>query len=133
MVHSDVRAHGTEYSSAHNAFIRFENGTVGYLQSNHRVGARQLRMEMHGHRISCVFAPEEGGLVYEPGKEPEKLVAAELAGGPEMFRIGFYQEGRHFIDCVKSGRQPDTNLMDALKTMKLCDAILRNSPPWTHD
>ena len=130
---SDVKAHGTSISTAHNAFVRFTNGAIGFLQSNHRVGGRQLRFEIHGDGISCVFAPEEGGVIYETGKEPEHLDAAELAGGPEMFRIGFIQENRHFMDCIKRGCQPDTNLEDALKTMKLCDAIAQNSPPWTQD
>jgi len=129
---SDIRAHdGVEYSNAHNAFMRFANGTVGYMQSNHRVGARQLRCEFHGRGISCVFEPEAGGVIYEAKQQPVRLDAAEMAGGPEMFRIGFYQQARHFIDCVKAGKQPDTNFADALHTMKLCDAILRNSPPWT--
>jgi len=133
-LHSDVRAHdGAHYSNAHNAFMRFRNGTVGYLQSNHRVGARQLRFEFHGRGISCVFEPETGGVVYVAKEQPEHLNAAQLAGGPEMFRIGFYQESRHFVDCVKTGRQPDTSFADALQTMKLCDAILRHSPPWAKD
>jgi len=131
--YSDVKAHGTSIATAHNAFVRFSNGVIGLLQSNHRVGGRQLRMEIHGIGISCVFAPEDGGVIYEAGKETERLDAAELAGGPEMFRIGFLQENRHFIDCIRTGRQPDTNLADALKTMKLCDAIAQNSPPWTEE
>ncbi len=131
-VYSDIKAHdGAEYSNAHNAFVRFANGTVGYLQSNHRVGARQLRFEFHGRGISCVFEPESGGVVYQAKQPPLQLSATEMAGGPEMFRIGFYQQARHFVDCVKAGRQPDTCFADALNTMKLCDAILRSSPPWT--
>jgi predicted dehydrogenase len=47
--------------------------------------------------------------------------------------MGFEQESRHFVDCIRDGRQPDTNLADALQTMRLCDAIRRNSPPWTGD
>ena len=132
-VYSDVKAHGTDYATAFNAFIRFSNGVVGYLQSNHRVGGRQLRLEMHGNRISCLVTPEEGALVYADGQLAERLDAAELAGGPEMFRIGFYQESRHFVECIKRGEEPDTNLADALETMKLCDAIMQNAPPWTHD
>jgi predicted dehydrogenase len=77
--------------------------------------------------------PEEGATIYERGKPAETLVAADLAGGPEMFRIGFLQEAKHFISCLKSGRQPDTNLSEALKTMKLCDEISRNSPAWTEE
>ncbi len=130
---SDVKAHGTSISTAHNALVRFNNGAIGLLQSNYRVGGRQLRFEIHGNGISCVLAPEESATIYEVGKEPERLDAAELAGGPEMFRIGFLQEDRRFIDCIKDGRQPDTNLADALRTMKLCEAIAQNSPPWTED
>jgi virulence factor len=132
-VYSDVKAHGTEYASAHNAFIRFANGVVGYLQSNHRVGARQLRFEIHGRGISCLVAPEEEASIYADGSPAGRLDAAELAGGPEMFRMGFEQESRHFVDCIRDGRQPDTNLADALRTMQLCDAIHRSSPPWTGD
>lgn len=130
-VWSDIQSRdGVGYANAHNAFMRFQNGAVGFLQSNHRVGARQLRFEFHGRGISCVFAPEEGGVVYVAGAEPKRLDAAEMAGGPEMFRIGFQQQARHFIDCVKSGRQPNTCFADALKTMKLCDAIVRSAVPW---
>jgi len=132
-VHSDVKAHGTDYATAFNAFIRFANGAVAYLQSNFRVGGRQLRFEIHGDRISCLVAPEEEALIYSDGKLAERVSAAELAGGSEMFRIGFYQESRHFVDCVRQGKQPDTNLADALKTMKLRDAIMESSPPWTAD
>jgi len=132
-IHSDVKAHDTDYATAHNAFIRFSNGVVGYLQSNHRVGARQLRFEMHGSGISCLVTPEENGVIYADGKLAQRLDAADLAGGPEVFRIGFYQESHHFIDCIKRGQQPDTNFADALKTMKLCDAIMQNAPPWTED
>jgi virulence factor len=132
-VYSDVKAHGTSIATAHNALVRFSNGAIGLLQSNHRVGGRQLRMEIHGDGISCVIAPEESAVVYEAGRDPEQLSAPELAGGPEMFRMGFLQESRHFVDCMKSGRQPDTSLRESLQTMKLCDAIMRNSPPWTSD
>jgi predicted dehydrogenase len=78
-----------------------------------------------------VFDPEKGGVIYAAKEQPHQLDAAEMAGGQEMFRIGFYQQACHFIDCVKAGKQPDTSFADALHTMKLCDAILHGSPPWT--
>lgn len=130
-VHADVRAHDAPFANSFNALIRFDNGVVGYLQSNHAVGGRQLRLEMHGRRISCLVSPEESATVYADGALETTLDAATLAGGPEMFRIGFAQEARHFVDCVKGGRDPDTDFFDALETMKLCDTIMRNSPPWT--
>lgn len=130
-VYSDLQAHGREFATAHNALVRFDNSVIGFLQANWRVGARQLRLEMHGDGISCLVAPEEGAIIYQQGKPTETLVAADLAGGPEMFRIGFRQEAAHFIACIEADRPPDTDLTDALKTMKLCDEVSRNSPPWT--
>ena len=132
-VYSDIKAHGTEYATAHNAFVRFDNDAVGFLQANWRVGARQLRLEMHGNGISCLISPEESAIIYEQGKPPETLVAAELAGGTEMFRIGFLQEAKHFLHCIKTGQQPSSNLSDALRTMKFCDEISKHSPAWTED
>jgi hypothetical protein len=110
--------------------VRFDNDVVGYLQST---GAWRPAVA-HGdarRRISCLVTPEEGD--YRGLASPETLSAADLNGGADMFRIGFFQEGRHFIDCIKANRQPDTNLSDALKTMKLCDEIMRHSPPWTEE
>ena len=37
--------------------------------------------------------------------------------------MGFWHENRHFIDCVKEGRQPLTNFADAAKSMELVDRI----------
>ena len=87
-----------------------EGGAVGLLQSNWRVGARQLRMEMHGNGISCLVTPEEGAIIYEAGKPVEQLVASGLTGGPESWRIGFLQEARHFIDCILQERDPLLNV-----------------------
>lgn len=132
-VASDVRARGKSFATQWNAFVQFDNTAVGYLQANWRVGGRQLRLEMHGDGISAVITPEEGAIIYEAGKDPETLTAADFAGGTETWRIGFLQEARHFIDCVKEGKPASTNLFDALKTMKLCEEITKNSAAWTEE
>ena len=36
---------------------------------------------------------------------------------------GQWHENRHFIDCIKEGRQPLTNFADAAKTMELVERI----------
>jgi predicted dehydrogenase len=41
----------------------------------------------------------------------------DAVGGP-----GF-NETRHFVECIKEDKTPWSNLADALKTMKLCEAI----------
>ena len=32
---------------------------------------------------------------------------------------------RHFVDCVRSGTQPETSIQDAVKTFRWVEAILR--------
>lgn len=39
--------------------------------------------------------------------------------------MGFWHEDRHFIDCVKEGRQPLTHFGDAVKSMELVERILQ--------
>ena len=36
---------------------------------------------------------------------------------------GFFDQSRHFIDCVKSGEQPIGSFPSATKTVELVDAI----------
>ena len=37
--------------------------------------------------------------------------------------LGFWHESRHFIDCVKEGRQPSSNFADAVESMALVERI----------
>ena len=51
-----------------------------------------------------------------------------LAGSDQFYRFyGFYQEDRHFIDCVKSRQVPETAIQDAVKSFRYVDLILRNA------
>ena len=36
---------------------------------------------------------------------------------------GFFAENRHFINCLKEGKQPMTNFADSVRTMELVDRI----------
>jgi len=64
--------------------------------------------------------------VYQDGESrPRVLKGAELVGSDQTHRTyGFFDESRHFIDCIKAGRQPMTNLDDSVKTRMLVDRIL---------
>jgi hypothetical protein len=49
----------------------------------------------------------------------------ELAGSTDFWKYyGFYQEDRHFLDCVRSRTEPETSIQDALKTMLLLEMFL---------
>jgi predicted dehydrogenase len=125
-VASDVRRLLAEHVTAHLALVRFEGGATGVLLTNWMTGRRFFTAEVHAPGISCFGDPEEGGHIYADGNtEPLRtLDPAELAGSAEPHRAhGPYDMNRHFIECVRRTRQPETNLDDAVKTMELIDAI----------
>jgi predicted dehydrogenase len=48
-----------------------------------------------------------------------------VAGSNQNFIFGGFQaKNRNFIDCIKSGEQPESNFSDAVKTMEVADKIL---------
>lgn len=128
-VASDVRFHKASYANMFNALVRFDNGCIGVLLGNWYVGARRHVFEIHGEGISAYCNPDADTLVYADNKaEPLVLPTRQVAGSDEnRTYYGFAGENRHFIDCVKSGTQPQTNFNDALKTMLLIESLYKNA------
>ena len=129
-VASDVRRHGAEHHTIHNALVSFSSGARGILLTNWMTGRRMFSVEIHSPGISVFGDPEEGGRVFADNQsEPvQTLDPFELGGGTEEYQAyGMFAVNRHFIDCVKNGTEPETNFGDALKTMELVDAIYRRA------
>ncbi len=125
-VASDVRRLGVAHCNIHLALVTFSSGATGVLLTNWMTGRRMFTVEIHSPGISVFGDPEEGGKVFADGKvEPAQVLnPAELGGSAaEHVAYGAFAMNRHLIDCVKSGKQPDTNFDDAVKTMELVDAI----------
>jgi len=122
---SSVRNLFSIYDNSFNAFIEFENGAIGFLSTNWVSGKRIYSVEMHGKGIVCFVDPEKEAVIYKDGKEEAiVLKTEEIAGSKELFKYaGFYFENRHFIDCIKNRKLPQTNFYDALKTMEFVDKI----------
>lgn len=141
-----VGQHDDVVVNAWNGVCRFDNGVTGILKANYKTGGRIHRFEIHGPGMSAyinlgfgasacdaVILAHEGGMQYSlaaRGASEENTVQLDgmaLAGSQEFYRYyGFYQEDRHFIDCVRTGTQPETSIEDALRTMKLVDLFLSN-------
>jgi predicted dehydrogenase len=124
---STVHAFYAEIDNAFNVLMEFENGAAGMLVSNFMVGKRVFAIEMHAHNISAYVEPEDKAVIYRDGQaEGEVLLTMEAARSQEFHKYaGYYAENRHFIDCLKKGALPETNLADAVKTMELVDRIYR--------
>ncbi|MBT3606575.1 MAG: Gfo/Idh/MocA family oxidoreductase [Candidatus Latescibacteria bacterium] len=128
-VASDVRRLDAEHVNVHQALIKFSSGATGVLLTNWMTGRRLFTVEIHSPGISVFGDPEEGGKVYADGKVDavqELDPFAMTKSDAEHVAYGAYATNRHLIDCVKQGKQPETNFFDALKSMELVDAIYQS-------
>lgn len=139
-VASDVARRFHSFDDAFNALISFEGGATGVLLTNWGVGARTHTFELHGRGISCFCNPDDRALIFTDGKlEPEVITTQQAAGSDELHHYyGFYGENRHFVDCVREGRQPNSSLADAARTMRLVNQIYASrldpaAPRWAGD
>jgi len=114
-----------EYNNSFNALIKFKGGAVGFLVANWAVGKRIHTFEMHSKGISAFINPDDKAVIYADNKEePIVMTAAEAAASQDRIKYyGFYAENRHFIDCIKEDREPETSFKDAAKTMELVNKI----------
>jgi predicted dehydrogenase len=123
--------------------LRFDNGVTGILKGNYRTGGRVHKFEVHGAGLSAyislgfgtagcdaVLLGHQGKVQYSlsaRGAAEENIVelnGKELAGSEEFHRFyGFYQEDRHFIDCLRDGREPETSIRDAVQSMRMAEMI----------
>ncbi len=108
------------------AILEFDNGATGLLQNSWSSGRRIFDVEMHAPGI-CAEADLEGkGHLYADGDtEGITYDARDVAGSNEFYVFGGFQaKHREYVDCLKSGQQPDSNFADALKTMEVAEKIL---------
>ena len=113
-----------DYPNSFNALMEFESGATGVLLSSFGVGGRVHAFEMHSRRFSAYVNPNYEATIYDGSEEPVRLKTQEAAGSEDHHKVyGFFDENRHFVDCVKAGTQPMTSFRDALKTMELVDRI----------
>jgi predicted dehydrogenase len=131
------------FVNAWSAVTRFDNGVTGVIKGNYNSGGRVHKFEIHGPGVSAylnlgfgpagadaVILSHKGKVQYslaargEGGEEIVRIDGKELAGSEEFHKYyGFWQEDRHFIDCVRSGVQPETNIHDAVESFRWVEQI----------
>jgi len=131
-VHSIVSKNYSEHPNSYNALIEFRNGSIGLLNSTFTGGGRLHRLEIHGKGISAIVdmpleTEKQEAVVVKDDIDKEIIRNVSLTGSKEFHKCyGYYQEERHFIDCIKEDKQPETSFQDALKSMELATKILEN-------
>jgi len=128
-VASSVRTIGADEANASYAIVAFSNGATGILKTNWACGHRVFSVEMHATGASAYAEPDVGGTLYrDNAEEPQRYDPADCAKSDAMWRrLGFFDENRHFIDCIKKGRQPLSSFEDAAATMELVDRIYQST------
>ena len=124
-----------EPTTQFHALAKFDNGCTGIFTSNMRSGARILEFQLHGIGISVYINMNPVGSHYSAMvahifidnrfDHPEIIHDHEVApDSSSQACVGFWQENRHFIDCVKKGIATECGFADAAETSRLCEQIL---------
>jgi len=127
--------------------VRFDNGVTGIVKGNYRTGGRVHKFEVHGAALSAyinlgfgtaacdaTLLRHEGEVRYSltargaEERSVERLDGMALAGGDAFHRYyGFYFEDRHFLDCVRASREPETSIHDAVRSLRLAHMLTTNT------
>ena len=125
--------HYATWMNSVTAIVRFDSGATGTLIFQRGSGfSRRERIVLHADQITGVAeiaGAREGagahGVISDNQSVEELQLTDVVSNGKHHHEYGYFQENRHFIDCLKSGRQPETNFADGVKTMELIEALAR--------
>jgi len=120
---------GNRHRHAFSALLEFESGCTGVLMVNWAVAQRVHTFELHGRGASAFVDPTgECIIITDACEAPQRLRADAIAGTAESSVLnGFVEENRCFVESVKAGVRPESDLADALKTYRLVDQILQSA------
>ena len=119
------------YNNEFTALASFSTGAVGVLNCSYVTGVGVFRVEFHGRDVSAYVDAASESFIKRDKDDSEFYESKEFAtkeglpGDESLNWMGFWHEDRHFIDCVKEGRQPSTHFGDAVKSMELVERILQ--------
>lgn len=138
--------HDDIVENAWNGICRFENGVTGIIKANYRTGGRVHQFALHGPGLSAfinlgfgdagcdaTLLSHLGELSYSlaatgaAAETAQQIDGKALAGSTEFHKYyGFYFEDLHFIECVRTGTQPETSIQDAVESMRLVEFFDKN-------
>ena len=118
------------------AIIRFENGGIGHLEVSWTSrGGLDLRNEVHGTEGAIftdvtrstpieAFTAAPSGYVVEKAESDQGWVKPVPE---EAFVYGYQAEMKHFVECVRDGKQPRETYEDGYIVNTIMDAAYRSS------
>ena len=122
-VHAIHHAWREPHADSFSATLCYESGALGTFMAHWQSPSMGWRLTMYGDGVLAVLNPfEKGELRYmEGGAQPIPVAAVDT-----LFKPGFYEQSRAFIDAVAYGEKlapPASDLRDAAKTMRLIEQI----------
>ena len=112
-----------------NGLIRFANNAVGLVSANRCAGGRVLRSELHGRGIGCYMMdmPKQIEICEDGSKNRRKVMGWELTGTDSddtPTYEGVLAMHQDFLDCVRNGRTPTSDIRDVIHTSHLVEQIM---------
>jgi virulence factor len=116
---------GSNSRNVYNALLRFDNGATGIIMGNRASGGRVLRAELHGVGIGCYMEHPQAIEILQ-NEERTLLAGWEVDGANEEDEAryeGVLSMHEHFVECVRTGTIPSSDLRDVIQTVRLIDLI----------
>ena len=124
--YQDAQVNGAK--NVFNGLIRFTNHAVGIVSGNRCSGGRVLRSELHGSGVACYMAQMPRQIeICESGKAPRIVMGWNLARVKEEDILdyeGILPMHEHFIECIRTGETPCTDIRDVIHTARLVERLM---------
>ncbi|MFN4227089.1 MAG: Gfo/Idh/MocA family protein [Candidatus Ratteibacteria bacterium] len=107
--------------------IRFENGAIAGIGAGY-ASEWSIAREQLSFATEKVICDVDGpfdmpmNLKYIYRNNPSQVFEKQFEQAD-----GFYQEIRHFVDCIKNNTRPDVGGQEGLYALKVCEAIKRSA------
>jgi predicted dehydrogenase len=101
-------------------FIRFENGASMLFEVSWAINRKEIPTysEIFGSKAGATLSPL---VIY--GEEENYLTDNTPTFRKSDFSVSFYNEIRHFLDCIKEGKEPIATAEDGLQVQKILNGI----------
>lgn len=121
-----VKAHRARFSSPHwnvyNALIEFDNDATGMLLAVRASGGRILGAELHTAGLGCYIDIPRQVTFLEDDTRRETVSGWQIADAGQKDTAaydGTLAMHQHFIECIRTGHQPLTDIRDTIHSMQL--------------
>jgi len=123
--YQDAQENGAK--NVFNGLIRFANHAIGIVSGNRCSGGRVLRSELHGRGVGCYMMHMPKQIEICDDKGSRIIQGHELTGtdpGDGATYEGVLAMHQHFVDCVRNGQIPCSDIRDVIKTSHLVDKLM---------